>query len=243
MKKVLANKIINIEGSDIYDSTFQFDVLYWSVEDQKNIEIVFLSDLLEERKNEEMLEKAQQKPACYSNVYSPKDELEIFRDVFERAIAENKKIHIVWITLKEEIELLEAYYKELGFFNDQINCFDVNFSNVLVSASVKLENIMWRWSDYKRMWKEIFFNPPIRESGQVKAMFKWINRGVTAWIYIAHPLTPSLWRSANSESYYEFFTEQILDEKILPITLAKVLHYNLESLGIVWKTNTIIIKY
>jgi dihydroorotase-like cyclic amidohydrolase len=30
------------------------------------------------------------------------------------------------------------------------------------------------------MKEKIFFNPPIRESGQVKAMFKGINRGVTA---------------------------------------------------------------
>jgi hypothetical protein len=31
----------------------------------------------------------------FSNVYSEKDELEIFNDLFEYAIKNNKKIHIV----------------------------------------------------------------------------------------------------------------------------------------------------
>jgi hypothetical protein len=129
----------------------------------------------------------------------------------------NKKIHIIWITLKEETDILEEYYRELWFFNEDINCFSVDFSKVLVSTSVKIENLMWRWSDYKRMWKEIFFNPPIRESGQVKAMFKWINRWVIAGI---------------SGINKEFFKTQILEENILPITLAKVLNYNLSDVWI-----------
>jgi hypothetical protein len=31
----------------------------------------------------------------YSEVYSPKDELEIFTELFETALKDNKKIHIV----------------------------------------------------------------------------------------------------------------------------------------------------
>ena len=54
-----------------------------------------MSDLLEDRKNEEILEKVKDKPAMYSNVYSPKDELEIFIELFENAIKTNKKIHII----------------------------------------------------------------------------------------------------------------------------------------------------
>jgi len=42
-----------------------------------------------------MLEKSKTKPASYSNVYSPQDELEIFKDIFDDAIKNNKKIHIV----------------------------------------------------------------------------------------------------------------------------------------------------
>jgi hypothetical protein len=55
---------------------------------------------------------------------------------------------------------------------EDINCFRVDFSRVLISASVKIENLMWRGSDYKRMGEKIYFIPPIREAGEVKAMFK-----------------------------------------------------------------------
>jgi len=194
MKKVLKNKIINIEWTDKFDSKFLFSVLFLNhpqpllcKEGSKNIKIINISDLLEDKKNLEMLEKSKVKPASYSNVYSPKDELEIFKNIFNQAIEKKQKVHIVWITLKEEVEILEEYYTELWFFNEDINCFDVDFSKVLVSASVKIENLMWRWSDYKRMWSKIFFNPPIRESWEVKAMFKWINRWSIAGIAHHHP--------------------------------------------------------
>jgi hypothetical protein len=42
-----------------------------------------------------MLERVKEKPAMYSEVYSPKDEIAIFTELFETAISENKKIHIV----------------------------------------------------------------------------------------------------------------------------------------------------
>ena len=231
MKKIEKNSITNIQDTDTFDNIFMFDVLKWSKENQ-DVEIVFMSDLLEEKKNIEMLEKAQNKPASYSNVFSPKDELEIFQELYNNAIENNKKIHIVWITLKEEIEILEKYYDELWFFNEDINCFDVDFSKVLVSASVKIENIMWRGSDYKRMWKEIFFNPPVRESGQVKAMFKGINRGVTAGLYISRLSNFPPKGERVTQEVQEFLSRQILEENILPLTLWKILQYNLDEVWI-----------
>ncbi len=233
MKKIWKNSITNIENTDVFDSTFLFDVLNWEKQNQ-DIEIVFLSDLLGEKKNLEMLEKSKTKPASYSNVYSPKDELENFTQLFDDAIENNKKIHIVWITLKEEIEMLEKYYLELWFFNEDINCYDVDFSKALISASVKIENIMWRWSDYKRMWKEIFFNPPIRESWQVKAMFKWINRWVIAGLYLEGGITQEL---------KTFMSRQVVEENILPITLGKTLKYNLEQVWINGKIDEMKINY
>lgn len=231
MKQILKNKIINIEKTDKFDNKFNFYVLNIDKK-QDDIEIIYMSDLLEKKKNLEMLEKSKTKYASYSNVYSPEDELDIFKDLFVQAIEKKQKIHIVWITLKEETDILEEYYRELWFFNDEMNCFDVDFSKVLVSVSVKIENLMWRWSDYRRMWKSIFFNPPIRESGQVKAMFKWINRGVIAWI------------SINKEVDFKiFFKNQILEENILPITLAKVLNYNLLDFWIKWKEFDMIIEF
>jgi hypothetical protein len=128
---------------------------------------------------------------------------------------------------------LENYYKELWFFNDEMNCFDVDFSKVLVSVSVKIENLMWRWSDYRRLWKKIFFNPPIRESGQVKAMFKWINRWVIAWIYF----------NELNENIINFFKNQILEEKILAIYIANALRYNLESFWIIGNNKEMILEF
>jgi hypothetical protein len=45
-----------------------------------------MEDLLKERKNEELLEKVITHPAMWSEVYSPKNELEIFTNIFEESI-------------------------------------------------------------------------------------------------------------------------------------------------------------
>ena len=233
MKQIFKNKIVNID-ENITDKKFLIKKLDW----EKNIlnndfEIIFLSDLLEERKNLEMLEKSKTKPATWGNVYSPKNELEIFEYIFEDAIKNRKKIHIIWMTLWKEVEILEEYYKKLWFFSEEINAFKVDFSKVLVCASVKIENLMWRGSDYKKMWKKIFFNPPIRESWEVKNMFKWINRWVTAWIYIEN----------FDKEKQDFLNKEIVEEHILPITLAKVLNYNLVDFAFEGDESDFVIKY
>jgi hypothetical protein len=94
MKKIHRDKILNIGGTDHFDNTFLFE--YFSdIQKSESVEILYLKDLLEQKKNLEILERVKQKPAMYSEVYSPKDELEIFTQLFEQAISENKKIHIV----------------------------------------------------------------------------------------------------------------------------------------------------
>jgi len=231
MKQILKNKILNIEGTDLFDNKFLFEYLELSKE--SDIEIIYMSDLLELKKNEEVLEKVKEKPAMYSNVYSPEDELEIFQKLFDEAIKNNKKIHIVWVTLDTEIKILEEYYTSLGFMREDINCFDPDFSIPLVTVSVKIENIMWKGSDYKAQRSNIFFNPPIRDSGQVKAMFKWINRGVIAWLYI----------STFNKNIESFLWNSIVNENILPITLWKILNFNLEEIWFNWKKKELIINY
>lgn len=72
--------------------------------------------------------------------------------------------------------MLEEYYLTLGFLREDINAFDVDFSVPLVTVSCHIENLMWKGSDYKAMREKIFFCPPIRESGQNKALFKGITR-------------------------------------------------------------------
>ena len=235
MKQVTNNSIVNIENTDKFDNKFLFEYLLvgYKKEKDEDVQVVQMPDLLEKKKNLEMLEKSKVKPAIYSNVYSPKDELEIFEGLFNDAIKNNKKIHIVWVTLKEEMDILEEYYERLWFIREEINCFDVDFSVPLVTVSVNIENLMWKWSDYKRMRDKIFFIPPIRESGQVKAMFKWINRWVIAWINI---------KIYTSDTEY-FLKWCITEEKILPITLSKVLNYNLQDIWLKWEKKELIVNY
>lgn len=94
MKKIFKDKILNIENTDLYDQTFLFEYVE-DISSSSERQIIFLSDLLESRKNEEVLQKVSEKPAMYSEVYSPKDELEIFSELFEQALKEKKKIHII----------------------------------------------------------------------------------------------------------------------------------------------------
>ncbi|MDP3380807.1 MAG: hypothetical protein Q8S84_04735 [bacterium] len=93
MKKVYSDKILNVLNTDLFDNRFLFD--YIPNIDNRVVDVIFLSDLLENRKNIDVLQKVAEKPAMYSNVYSPKDELEIFKELFDNAIISNKKIHIV----------------------------------------------------------------------------------------------------------------------------------------------------
>jgi len=111
MKKIHKDKIINIKNTEKFDNIFQFDYLQW--ENTWNMNVVFMAEELEKRKNTEILEKVKQKPAMWGNVYCPEDELEIFEDIFESALKTQKKTHIVWITLQEEVAILEKYYEKL----------------------------------------------------------------------------------------------------------------------------------
>lgn len=229
MKKVYKDKILNIDENLFY-KRFLFEVFVVS---RNDAQIIFMEDLLKLRKNEELEKNIWQKYAIYSNVYSSSDELEIFTEIFENAIKTWNKVHIVWITLQEELDMLEKYYTDLWFMRDDINCFRVDYSKVVVSASVKIENLMWRWSDYKRMWKQIYFIPPVREAGQVKAMFKWINRGSIAGIY--------LWEmNAEKENFLNF---SLTNEDIIALNLAKVLSYNLKEAWLSWEEKEIILNY
>lgn len=222
MKQIFKNKIIDFD-SNYFDNKFLFEIIDFSkLINSDKTKIIFMKDVLEMKKNESLIEKVKIHPAMWSEVYSPKDELEVFTEIFENAIINKEKTHIIWITLKEEVEMLEKYYDELWFFDESINCYRVDFNIPFISTSVDIKNLIWRWSDYKRMWKDIFFVPPIREAWQVKSMYKWINRWSIAWIYIE-----KIW-----ENEKNFLQNSIIEEHFLPLNLAKVLNYNYEDLWI-----------
>lgn len=232
MKKVYKNKILNVENTDIFDNKFLFEYLE-SDFISKEVEVFYISKLLKEKENTYLLNNLNGKFAMYSEVYSPKDELEIFQNLFDYAINNNKKIHIIWITLKEEVDLLETYYEKVGFLRSDVNCFVPDFKKALVTVSVNIENLIWRWSDYKANKKDIFFIPPVRESWQNKAMFKWINRWSVSSIYIKN----------YNEKNIDFLTNSIKNEQILPLTFAKLLRYNLEDIGFSGNIKDLVVEY
>lgn len=229
MKEVLKDKIINIESTPLFDNKLLFKYLNSSFKNQ-DIEVFYLKDLLLKKENSQLLNNIKDKYAMYSNVYSEKDELEIFKNLFDYAISNNKKIHIIWITLDDEIKILENYYTSLWFLREDINCFKVDFSIPLVTVSVNIENLIWRWSDYKSQKDKIFFIPPIREAWQTKAMFKWINRWVTMSIFI----------DKLSFDKVDFLRNCLINEHVLSQTLSKVLYYNLIDRWFEWKFEEII---
>lgn len=232
MKKILKNRIINVEKTDLFDNKFVFEYLETDYISQ-NIEVFYIKDLLKNKVNQNLLDNLNWKYAMYSEVYSPKDELEIFEELFDYAINNNKKIHIVWITLKEELEILEKYYIKQWYLRDDVNCFIPDFKNTLVTVSVNIENLIWKWSDYKANREKIFFIPPVRESWQNKAMFKWINRWSISWINI----------SEYGEHCINFLQLCVKSEKFLPLILSKNLKYNLEDIWFSWIKKELVISY
>jgi len=220
-----------VQGTDTFDNTFLFEYL----EDISSWErkIIYMRDLLQKYKNDEILQRVKLKPAMYSEVYSPKDELNIFSDIFEHALASWEKVHIIWVTLWDEIKILEEYYEQLWFMREDINAFDVDFSVPLVTVSCHIENLIWKWSDYKAQRDAIFFCPPVRESGQNKALFK----GITRWVIAA----VELWEFTDEKQ--QFVWECIRGEKILPLYMGKVLKYNLVDAGLVWENRELKIEY
>ncbi len=232
MKKIYNDKIINIENTPLFDNKFLFSYLdsdYIS----ENIEVFYMSELLKNKENTELLNNLNWKFAMYSEVYSPKDELEIFQILFDYSINNNKKIHIIWITLKEELDILEDYYTKLWFLRPDVNCFIPDFKNTLITVSVNIENLIWKWSDYKSNREKIFFIPPVRESWQNKAMFKGLNRWVIAWIYIKN----------YNDFNINFLSDSIKNEHILPLTFANVLKYNLLNIWFSGIEKDLIISY
>lgn len=232
MKKVLNDKIINIEDTPLFDNKFLFSYLesdyIW-----ENIEVFYMSELLKKKENTNLLNNLNWKFAMYSEVYSPKDELDIFTHLFNYAINNSKKIHIIWITLKEELDILEDYYIKSWFLREDVNCFVPDFKNTLITVSVNIENLIWRWSDYKANREKIFFVPPVRESWQNKAMFKWINRWSIAWVYIKN----------YNEFSINFLSDAIKNEHILALTFSNVFKYNLLNIWFSWIEKDLIISY
>ena len=126
MKQVFSDKIINIDGN-LYDNRFLFKVATNIISDRE----IDLSKELSFHKNENLEYKKDYK--LWSEVYSPKIELELFRSIFDDALKSGKKMHISNISLAEEIDLVKKLYLDLGYFNEELNCFVLDFENAPIS--------------------------------------------------------------------------------------------------------------
>ena len=228
MRKIFKSKIISI-GNNSNEKKYDYSVLlFWDKWDKN---CIFLEKKLSKMKNSKLNYKNDYK--LYNEVYSPKGELKVFNEIFDDSLKTGRKVHIVGISLREEVEILKDYYTSKWFYNDSMNCFQVDFSEVLVTASVKIENLIYGMSDYKSMKERILFIPPPREPKHVKALFNWINSGVVAWIHLV----------AISEENTKFISKCIQNEKILPLRIWKLLYYNFIDIWIDWEKNNLIIEY
>lgn len=208
MKKVWENSIVNID-ENYFDNKFLFEIPTGLNFDRE----VDMSELLVWYKNENLNYKKDYK--LWSEVYSPKDEFAIFTEVFEKALKNNSKIHISNISLAEEIEMVKKLYLDLGYFDKELNRFEIDFANAPVTIWVNIRNIIYSFKDYKSLREKILFVPPPREPRHQKAIKSAINSWVISMISLN-----------NIEEEKTFLLEIIKEEKTSLVRLACALNYN-----------------
>ena len=89
MKLVEKNSITNITGTDIFDQKFLFKKTLTYSDSLR--ETVYMSELLKQKENRDVIPMTKTKPAMHANVYSAEDQLKIFTELFETALREKKK--------------------------------------------------------------------------------------------------------------------------------------------------------
>lgn len=213
MKQVLDDRIINIDG-DTFDGKYLF-----SVPGQlSNGGQVDLSLILKDYKNESLDYKKDYK--LWSEVYSGKKEFELFSQIFEEALEQNKKIHISNISLKEEIDLVKKLYEDLGYFDADLNMFVPDFKNCPITIGVNIRNIVYSFKDYKSKKEEVCFIPPPREPLHQKAIKNALNAGVISMIHL---------NDVDKEK--AFLTSLLLEERLSLVRLSNCLYYNFIKRG------------
>ncbi len=208
MKQVTQNSIINID-SEISDKRFLFKVPKQASSEKE----VDMAKLLSSEKNDQLDYKKDYK--LWSEVYSPKDELRIFTEVFEDVLKNKKKIHISNISLAEEIDMVKDLYLELGYFNPELNRFEIDFAESPITIGVSMNNVIYSFKDYKQMREKILFVPPPREPRHQKA----IRSAMNSWVISTISLNGDQSDIAHMESV-------IREEKTSLVRLASMIYYN-----------------
>ena len=178
-----------------------------------------MAELLLPYKNENL--DTQKDFKMWNQVYSPKDELKIFEGIVEKTLKENKKIHIENISLIEEVQIIRKLYLDLGYFNESLNRFEIDFKNAPITIWANISNLIYSFKDYNKFKTSIFFIPPPREPKHQKALKNALNSWVISTIKI---------EDKNQEKSLEFLKELINEEKINLLKLWRSLYFNYENI-------------
>jgi len=213
MKQIFADKIINTPGSS-QDEQYCFLV-------PKNAKLGFaqnMQTLLEPHKNTEL--DFSKDPKLWSEVYSPKKELEIFLGLADAAITSGQKIHFENVSLAEELEYVEKLYQDLGYFNESLNAFEPDFANCPITIGVNIRNFAYSFKDYYILGEKAFFVPPPREPRHQKAIRSGLNAGIISTIHLN-----------NDPEEKNILETLLLEEKTNLLKLGQLLYFNLEKIG------------
>lgn len=178
MKHVFSDHITLIEDTDPFDNRYLFDIatdISSPLEyDMAKLLMPYHNDRVEYHKDYKL----------WNQVYPGAKELEIFQEIIEIALNQNKKVHISNISLREELEIIRGIYEELGYFDAKENRFRPDFKNTPVTIGVNIRNLAYSTKDYKSQHENICFIPPPREPGHIKALFSGLNSGIVSTIHI-----------------------------------------------------------
>lgn len=178
MKHVFSDRIILVKDTDPFDNQYLFDV---ATDISSPLEYD-MAKLLAPYRNDRVEFGNDYK--LWNQVYPGQKELEIFQEIIEMALNQNKKIHISNISLREELEIIREIYERLGYFDAKENRFRLDFKNTPVTIGVNIRNLMYSTKDYKSERDAICFIPPPREPGHVKSLFAGLNAGIVSTIHI-----------------------------------------------------------
>lgn len=213
MKKVYSDKIINID-ENYFDNKFIFEIPT-KLEYENEVDI---SLLLKNFENKNLDYKKDYK--LWSEVYSPKDELRIFEEIVENTLKNNKKVYISNISLSEEVEIIKNLYLDLWYFNKELNYFEVDFANSLITIGVNINNLIYSFKDYKSLRDKILFVPPPREPRHIKTINAAINSKIISTISLNWDISELM-----------ILKNIILQEKINLLQLGNCIYYNYEKIG------------
>ncbi|MDD5376975.1 MAG: hypothetical protein PHH16_02550 [Candidatus Gracilibacteria bacterium] len=214
MKQILSHSITLIPDTDPLDNRYLFRI----ATDIASPIIIDLAELLKEFRNDRVEFRNDYK--LWNDVYPGEKELEIFQNISEKALAENRKIHIINCTLREEVQIIRELYDGLGYFDTKENRFMVPFSEAPITIGVNIRNLAYSTKDYKSKRESICFIPPPREPGHVKTLFAAINSGVISTLGV------------NDPTKEEQLLKELLDtEKINLTTFSQIVYGNFQEIG------------